>query len=195
VLTVAAFDPGNSPSAAVYRGDDRFVLFQPMGVGRSITRRRKNEDGVMRDKKGVTNTPDVPALLNIYRDWLPDIAVIEQVSAMSAPQKDGTRIAQGLASTASLMHAAGLLEGIAYGVSLNGITRLIKIRPQVWRRAWAMPVGKEQSRLVATRLFPSRASDFTLVKSHNVSDPLLMAVYVWHHETGTPLPGGAASLR
>lgn len=194
MLTVAAFDPGNSPSAAVYRGDAQFILYEPMGASREITRRRKNADGIMRKKKGITNTPDTAAILDIYRTWLPDVVVVEQVSAMSMPQADGTKIAQGLASTASLMHAAGLLEGIAYGVSLNGVTRLIKIRPQVWRRAWAMPQGKEQSRLVATRLFPSRASDFKLVKSHNVSDPLCMAVYVWHRETGTPLPGGAAVL-
>jgi hypothetical protein len=187
-LTILAFDPGNSPSAAVYRGDKNFSLFEPMGVARGITRRRKDEDGITRDKKGKTHTPDVAAILSIYQGWLPDIVVVETVSAISSANADGTRTPQGLASTASLMHAAGLLEGIAYGVGLNGITKLVKVRPQVWRAAWLMPQGKEQSRLVATRLFPSRATDFKLVKSHNVADPLLMAMFIWHRETGVALP-------
>jgi hypothetical protein len=187
-LTVLAFDPGNSPSAAVYRGDNRFVLYPPMGVARGITRRRKDEDGITKDVKGKTHTPDVAAILSIYQQWLPDIVVVELVSAMSSPNADGTRTPQGLASTATLMHAAGLLEGVAYGVGLNGITKLVKVRPQVWRSAWSMPSGKEQSRLTAIRLFPSRATDFKLVKSHNVADPLLMAMFIWHRETGTALP-------
>lgn len=179
MLTVAAFDPGNSPSCAVYRGDGLFVLYQPMGVKRTIVRRRKDKDGVERDKAGITSSPDVPAILGVYQEWLPDVVVVETVGAMKG---------QGLASTASFMHAAGLLEGMAYGVGLNGITRLVKIRPQVWRGAWSLPEGKEQSRLVANRLFPGRAPEFRKADSHNVSDPLLMAMFMWHRETGTALP-------
>jgi hypothetical protein len=189
-LTVVAFDPGLSPSAAVYRGDDTFVLLQPAGVEREITRRRKNEDGIMKAKKGITHTPDTVTILALCRDWLPDIYVVEKVNAMPGRNTDGSTRVQGTASIFGLGHSAGLLEGIGHGISLNGITQVRTIRPQEWRGAWSMPEGKEQSRLVASRIFPSRAADFKLVKSHNVADPLLMAVLVWHRETGTPLPLG-----
>lgn len=190
-LTVLSFDPGVAPSAAVYRGDAAFVLFPPMGAAREITRRRKDADGIMRAKKGVTNTPDIPALLDIFRTWLPDIVVVEAVNAMPGRNKDGSERQQGIASVSAMMRAAGLLEGLGWGVSLNGVTRVMTVRPQVWRGAWAMPPGKEQSRLVACRLFPGRSQDFRLVASHNVADPLLMATLVWHRETGTPLPGSS----
>ena len=177
-LTVVAFDPGNAPSAAVYWGTTHFILFPPLGVERSITRKRKDNLGIAKSVKGVTNTPDIPKILDIYRQYLPDIVVVETI---------GSRPGEGIASVATFNKAAGTLEGIAYGASLNGVTRLTTIRPQEWRRAWRMPEGKEQSRLVAQKLFPSRSADFKLVKSHNVADPLLMAVYVYHHQTGTPL--------
>jgi hypothetical protein len=166
------------------------VLLEPSGVEREVTRKRKNADGVMKAQKGVTHEPDVPAILELCRNWLPDIFVVEKVNAMPGKNKDGTARRQGTASIFGLGHSAGLLTGIGHGISLNGITQVRTIRPQEWRGAWSLPEGKEQSRLVASRIFPSRAVDFKFVSSHNVADPLLMAMLIWHRETGTPLPLG-----
>jgi crossover junction endodeoxyribonuclease RuvC len=177
-MTVIGLDPGVAPSAAIYSGpEDMPAVFAPMGVARQATK-----DG----KKVVRTDPDTAAIIELFDRYKPDVAVVELVGVISG---------QGLSSGARFMHAAGLLEGIA----LARGCRLLLPRPQLWRKAWGLPEGKDFSRQTCLRLFPNMVRDFKLKNSHNQADALLLAIWGWAsvndlsvpkltHDPGLPAP-------
>lgn len=170
-MIVLACDPGVSPALAVYGGPQFApVVFPPLGISRET---KKKVDGKTKTVKRAD--PDEAAILSAFDTYRPDIFVIEQV---------GTRPDQGIASTGRFMESTGLVRGIALGKGC----RVTRVLPNTWQRAFKMPKGDDISRQVCTRLFPFMADKFKLVKSHNECDALLMAVYIWCLETGTPLP-------
>lgn len=170
-MVVLGADPGTSPAFGLYGGPECCpMVFAPMGVTRDA---KKVVDG--KSKTVQRTDPDVPGILHIIDTYRPDICAIELVGSMPG---------QGVSSMFRFGHASGLLEGIVQG---RGI-RLTKVRPQAWKKAFRMPDGKDMSRQICVRLFPFLAKDLALVKSHNQADALLLAVYAYCLETGTPFP-------
>jgi crossover junction endodeoxyribonuclease RuvC len=163
-LVVCAFDPGVSPSMAIYAGPD-YAPFLDTDLGVSRTR----GDGKKR------SDPDVATIMANLDKYGPTVGAVEIVSS---------RPGEGVASAARFANAAGLLEGIMLGRRMS----VKRIAPVTWRKAFKMQPGKEMSRQVCARLFPGSVASFSRVKDHNVADALLMAVLLWCRESGVPVP-------
>lgn len=170
-MVVLGIDPGVAPAMALYGGPETCPLvFPPMGVS------HESKKVVAKKVKTVERTdPDEASILNIMGSYKPDVAAVELV---------GTMPGQGISSAGRFMYSAGLVAGMALGKGC----RLIKVRPQEWRKALGMQIGKDISRQTCVRLFPWMAPKFALVKNHNEADALLIAVYVYCREMGLPVP-------
>lgn len=92
------------------------------------------------------------------------IVFFERVNAMPK---------QGSASTFSLGHTAGIIEGV---VACFGLAHEI-ITPQVWKRHFKLGKDKDESRALAQRLYPE--ASLARKKDHNRGDALLIAKYGW----------------
>ena len=107
----------------------------------------------------------IPAIVvNWLRHREPDLVVIEDVWVM--PQ-------QGAVSGARFVGSAMLIQGICYGLGL----KLVKVRPQVWKKYFNFKKGKDESRIKALELYPALASQLARVKDHNRADALFIALW------------------
>ena len=111
---------------------------------------------------------DVVALVQILKDE------ILGSSAVVGLEKVGAMPKQGLASTASFMRAAGILEGAVAALG----ARYELVTPQRWKKniMEGMAKEKEASRLKASQLFPE--IDLSLKKHHGRADALLIAEFM-----------------
>jgi crossover junction endodeoxyribonuclease RuvC len=93
-----------------------------------------------------------------------ELAVIERVAS---------RPGQGVSSTFSLGHTAGVIEGVlgALGVPV------VMVAPASWKKAIGLPPGsaKDASAGLASRLFPAQAASWRRVKDHNRAEAALLA--------------------
>ena len=80
---------------------------------------------------------------------------------------------QGSASTFSLGHTAGIVEGVicAYGLAHDVIP------PQVWKKHFKLTKDKDAARALAQRYYP--AASLARIKDHNRAESLLIARYGW----------------
>ena len=84
---------------------------------------------------------------------------------------------QGVVSSFNFGKAYGGLVALA---SLHGSVELIP--PRKWKAEYGLHKGKQDSLLVARRLFPT--ADLKLKKDHNKAEALLIAEYLRRRETG-----------
>ena len=93
-------------------------------------------------------------------------AMIEEVGA--APH-------QGLSSTFNFGYSAGILEGVlsALGIEINFI------KPAVWKLSYGLSRDKEESRIMAIRLFTANAMNgsFALKKHDGRAEAALIAKF------------------
>jgi crossover junction endodeoxyribonuclease RuvC len=94
--------------------------------------------------------------------------VMERVQAMGG-SKNGR--SQGVSSSFSLGHTAGIVEGV---VSAMGIPHEI-IPPAAWKKLFALGADKDQARALAQRWYP--AASLGRKKDHNRAESLLIARY------------------
>ncbi len=101
----------------------------------------------------------------ILTEWEPDAVYVEHTQAMP---KNG--------SIAS--YSLGLNTGIVLGVIQANGFRMVRVRPQEWKKKMGL-TGKDKnaSRGLATELFPEFASSFKLVKSDGLAEACLIARY------------------
>lgn len=92
------------------------------------------------------------------------IVFFERVNAMPK---------QGSASTFSLGHTSGIIEGVicAYGLAHEIIT------PQTWKRHFKLTSDKDAARALAQRYYP--AASLGRKRDHNRAESLLIARYGW----------------
>ena len=122
------------------------------------TKRRINELAFLDLMAGLTATYD------------PSLAVIEDVSGWGA---QAGQFVFGY-TTGSLTTAV-----IAAGVPI------IKVRPETWKRALGLPVGKSEAKEVAlqyaSQLMPSQRHLWPLKKHHDRAEAALLALYGHRH--------------
>jgi crossover junction endodeoxyribonuclease RuvC len=107
---------------------------------------------------------DVAALTSYVRDLNPRHAIIERVAA---------RPGQGVTSMFAFGRSVGQIEGIisALGIPISYVT------PQIWRRALAVPAGKDGSRLRASQLMPAYAERWRRAKDDGRAEASLIALW------------------
>lgn len=94
-------------------------------------------------------------------------SIIERVNSMPG---------QGAATVFSLGDSFGCARAVlaCFGLPYRDVT------PTVWKKHFGLSSDKEQSRALATKLFPQ--AELHLRKHHDRSEALLMARYLWEKE-------------
>lgn len=107
---------------------------------------------------------DANRVKNIMIDSKAEHVFIEKAQAMPK---------QGIASTASYMKSAGIIEGVCVGL---GIPYTL-VTPQAWKKEMMQGMGKEKEASIfrAKQLYPD--IDFPRKKDHGKADALLIALY------------------
>jgi hypothetical protein len=95
--------------------------------------------------------------------WRPDIAYIENATAM------------GEGTVSGYLKAAGAIEA---AISLSGVDS-VYVMPADWKRALGLlKADKKQSVILARELFPEHAdTTFKFWQSHNLAESSLLALY------------------
>lgn len=94
-------------------------------------------------------------------------AIIERVNSMPG---------QGAATVFSLGDSFGCARAViaCFGLPYRDVT------PQVWKKHFSLSTDKEQSRALASKLFPE--AELHLKRFHDRAEALLMARYLWEKE-------------
>jgi crossover junction endodeoxyribonuclease RuvC len=105
-----------------------------------------------------------PHLASMIRRYAPTMAVIERVQAFRG---------QGVVSMFNFGRSYGDVRGVigALNIPLHLVT------PQKWKKHFSLSSDKDQSRLLAIRLFPSVAEHFKLKKHDGRAEAALIARY------------------
>src|SRR5580765_1616920 len=103
-------------------------------------------------------------LADTLRTYQPDHAWIERVHALPK---------QGVTSSFSFGLAYGLARGVlaALGVPVSLVT------PNEWKRAFRLGPDKNEARLIASRMFPANARDFTRVKDDGRAEAAWLSLF------------------
>jgi crossover junction endodeoxyribonuclease RuvC len=103
-------------------------------------------------------------LADILKVYQPDCAWIERVHALPR---------QGVTSSFSFGLSYGLARGVlaALGIPIQLVT------PQEWKRSFRMGPDKNEARLIAARLFPDNAANFTRAKDDGRAEAALLALF------------------
>ena len=118
-------------------------------------------------KVGKRNRVNGAAVYGWLGKWLPDVehAFIEQVQSMPK---------QGVASTFSFGHSAGLIEGVITGAGIP----LTLVTPQRWKKhAGLIGSDKDAARSRAVQLYPALRDLDEKGKGQALADALLIGRY------------------
>lgn len=118
----------------------------------------------------VKNQVNGAGLHQLLQEWVRShdknefMVFIERVNAMPK---------QGSASTFSLGHTTGIIEGVicAYGLAHQ------MIQPGSWKKHFKLTADKDAARALAQRYYPE--ASLTRKKDHNRAESLLIARYGW----------------
>jgi hypothetical protein len=103
-------------------------------------------------------------IADMIEQMRPDAAVVERVGPMPG---------QGISSTSKFCRAYGNV----LGVIMSQRVPFHLVVPTSWKRHFRLSRDKEQSRELATRLFPQNSADFALVKHDGRAEASLIARY------------------
>lgn len=98
---------------------------------------------------------------NIYE---PECLVVEQVHAMPK---------QGVSSTFQFGVSYGIVIGCAYTLGFD----VVFVTPQKWKKALKLSSDKDESRMLATRLWPDNADAFSRKKDDGRAEAALIAYW------------------
>ena len=189
-MIVLAIDIGLTGALAAVdnRGTAR-VRDLPLTADGEPVKRKANVKG---EKPTITQPMriDGRALLYAMREFVPAgesaIVVIEDVKPR--PMGNGGAHGNTMHSQGSLMRSRGIVEAV---VDISRLT-LHAVQPQAWQKHFALNVlkraadekpaefvsrKKAHARGLAIERFPALAEQLRLVKHHNRSDALLLAVF------------------
>ena len=107
---------------------------------------------------------DIPNLTTLIKNYAPGVAIIERVSALPG---------NGSVSMFNFGRCYGDVRGVigALNIPVHFVT------PQKWKKHFNLSKDKEQSRMLAIRLFPSVADRFALKKHSDRAEAVLLALY------------------
>jgi crossover junction endodeoxyribonuclease RuvC len=119
---------------------------------------------VLKIRRGKTDKPEVDgyALSGLFRQWKPDIVVIEQVGGIPG---------QSAPAAFNFGRSAGAVEYTAKALSL----RVEMVAPVTWKKALRCNEGKDGARALASRLWPAQAGLFARVKDDGRAESALVA--------------------
>lgn len=151
-MRIVGVDPGGSGALALLDGP-RTLLVHDMPTFH-VTRGR-----------GKKHVVDVLALGRLLEEWQPEACFFEEVHGMEG---------DSASSAFNFGRAAGAAEAT---VKLQG-GQFRPVKPFVWKKAMKL-VGKakDDSRLLATNLWPANAKDFSRKKDDGRAEAALLAEY------------------
>lgn len=157
-MIIIGIDPGLSGAVAILDTRANYFTVHDMPVFEL-----KRNGKAKREVNG-------PELARLVSEAGADIAVVEAVGAMPG---------QGVSS----VFAFGKGFGIALGV-LAGRIRTEMVPPATWKKAMGLSgLGKDASRAIVTKLYPSEAKQFARVKDDGRAEAVLIALYGAKHFT------------
>lgn len=148
-MRILGVDPGGTGALALLSSD---LVVVDMPVFR-VTR-----------GKGQKAEIDVHGLLDILGRWRPEVCWFELVGGVTG-------------QSASAAFNFGRLVGLCEGLVRTSGARFETVPPAKWKRAMGLRGGKDDSRALATRLWPSNAGDFRRVKDDGRAEAALIAEY------------------
>lgn len=107
---------------------------------------------------------DVANLATIIRNYQPTVAIIEKVGAFPG---------QGVSSVFNFGRSYGDVRGAICALNIP----MHLVSPQKWKKYFGLSSDKDQSRLLAIRLFPLVADQFKLKKHDGRAEAALIARY------------------
>ena len=108
------------------------------------------------------NGSKVAALLTEFK---PDHIFLEQINAFGMGRTSAFNFGRGY----------GILQGVFQTLKIS----YTLVTPQKWKKTYGLSKEKDQSRLLATRLYPNLADQFVRVKDDGRAEALLIALYGW----------------
>lgn len=84
-----------------------------------------------------------------------------------------TMPSQGVVTSGRLMEAFGIAKGLTVGLELE----LVLVRPSEWKPAMGLSREKQESLVLARRLFPMQGHMLARAKDHNRAEAALLAWY------------------
>jgi crossover junction endodeoxyribonuclease RuvC len=117
-------------------------------------------------KQGYLEFVDAHALSSLLDLYAPHVslAVLEEPGAMPG---------QGLSSTFRFGHICGQIHGVLAG----HYVATVPVKPGVWKSALALSADKEDSRRLASKIFPNHSSLWPLKKHNDRAESALLAYY------------------
>ena len=150
-MRILGIDPGSSGALALLI-DDRLHVVVDMPVLK-VRRGKSDKDEV-----------DGYGLAELLKDLAPDIAYVEQVGGLPG---------QSAPAAFNFGRSAGAVE---YALKALGY-RVEMIPPATWKKALRLKGGKDDSRAMAMRRWPSKADHFKRVKDDGRAEASLIAEF------------------
>jgi Holliday junction resolvasome RuvABC endonuclease subunit len=121
-----------------------------------------------RDKQ--VDAAELADMLSFWRNiYEPDCLIIEQVHAMPR---------QGVSSTFQFGVSYGIVIGCAYTLGFD----VEFVTPQKWKKALGLSSDKDESRLLASRLWPDNKDSFSRKKDDGRAEAALIAHWKEEHD-------------
>ncbi|AMW34865.1 RuvC family protein [Haematospirillum jordaniae] len=138
---------------------------------------------VLKVRRGRSDKAEVDgySLAVLLRSLAPDLALVEQVGGMPG-QSPGASFNFG--------RAVGAVE---YSLKTLGV-RVETVAPATWKRAMRLKGGKDDSRALAMRMWPTKAALFQRVKDDGRAEAALIAAWA-RAVPGSPQEPGAGCLQ
>jgi crossover junction endodeoxyribonuclease RuvC len=155
VTRVLGVDPGASGALALLDGDTKHLTLHDMPT---ITVQRAGARG------GKHHAISEAHLAQLVRELRPDVAWVERVHAMPR---------QGVSSS----FAFGLSYGLIRGVLATVPVPVFLVTPNEWKREYRLGADKHQARVLAARMFPHNASEFSRIRDDGRAEAALLASF------------------
>jgi|TARA_R110000787_G_scaffold250820_1_gene356388 crossover junction endodeoxyribonuclease RuvC len=101
------------------------------------------------------------AVAEIFREFRPDHVYIEAVNSFGMGRTSAFNFGQGV----------GAIKGVLAALAIP----FTPVAPTKWKKSFSLGRDKDESRAVATRLFPTLAAQFTRKKDDGRAEALLIA--------------------
>lgn len=157
---VVGIDPGQKGGLAFYNPEKLIVFATPIKEVEFVKRVKG------KSKKRTRSEMEVGEAREILKHHSVECAYLEKVAAMSK---------QGVTGMFRFGENFGQWQGLLSGLEIE----YTMVRPQVWKKAFALNRDKHSSLNLARELFPNNSEDFTLVKHEGLAEAALIAMYGW----------------
>ena len=154
---IAGVDPGKSGAIAFWDEElrDLRLFSMPLVDGR---------------RGGDVDRYQLATLFELHR---PELAVVEEVSAMVYVAQDGTTRGQGAAASFNFGRGYGSVLGVLAALGIP----VLFAKPAVWKSALGLSSSKDASRVLAARIFPAFSRSFSRKKDDGFAEAALLAKF------------------